>query len=204
MGKATDSSEKSRQILNAATKVLSAHGYAGATVSRVVEEANVARGLIHYYFKNKEDMLAKVLRANMENSLEMIAPIFEDCRSAEALSKRMVKQLKQMLKNRPDYFNLFVEGIAVSRHSEIVRGALDSLYRDFKMSLLSGIEKLSGKGIICPKISSTGLAFLLSAILDGMGVQFVSLKGASIEKDAWDSLEQAIQLLTKGGNSDDV
>jgi hypothetical protein len=37
----------------------------------------------------------------------------------------MAKQLKQMLKNDPDYFNLFIEGVAVSRHIEIVRRALE-------------------------------------------------------------------------------
>ena len=198
MGRSADPSEKSLQILSAATRILSRHGYAGATVSRVVEEAQVARGLIHYYFNNKEDMLAKVLRANMKNSLELLAPLFKDCRSAEDLANKMIKQLKQMLKSNPDYFNLFIEGVAVSRHSEIVRNALDSLYNDFKTSLQKGLDNLIDNGTIRPAITGAGLAVVFTAMLDGMGVQFVSLKGASIGKQNWASLEQAILLLIQG------
>jgi len=49
------------------------------------------------------------------------------------------------------------------------------------INIQTGLEKLSGKSIICPLISNSGLTVLLTAMLDGMGMQFVSLKGASIE-----------------------
>ena len=197
MIKASPSSDKSLLILHAAGKVLSECGFAGATISRVVAEAKVARGLIHYYFKNKEDMLAKVLRANLKNSVEMLRPIFDKADSAEAFARMLVREMKMMLKNNPNYFNLFVEGVAVSRHSDAVRSALDSLYAQFRESLQAGLEAMYSKGYIDPKISISGLAMLLTAMLDGLGTQFVSLKGSSIDKDNWQSLEKAILLLTR-------
>ena len=51
------SDEKAKLILQAAGKVLMRQGYARTTIKEVAAEAGVSRGLLHYYFKNKEEML---------------------------------------------------------------------------------------------------------------------------------------------------
>jgi TetR/AcrR family fatty acid metabolism transcriptional regulator len=52
---------KSAVILDAATKVIAEKGYQYATTEEIAREAGVAKGLIHFYFENKLDLLLSVL-----------------------------------------------------------------------------------------------------------------------------------------------
>ena len=52
---------KSAVILDAATKVIAEKGYQYATTTAIAKEAGVAKGLIHFYFENKLDLLLSVI-----------------------------------------------------------------------------------------------------------------------------------------------
>jgi len=62
MGRPSVRAERRAQILEAFARVLAAHGYAGATIAAVAEEAGVARGLVHHHFTDKADLLASLLQ----------------------------------------------------------------------------------------------------------------------------------------------
>ena len=52
---------KSAVILDAATKVIAEKGYQYATTAAIAREAGVAKGLIHFYFENKLDVLLSII-----------------------------------------------------------------------------------------------------------------------------------------------
>jgi TetR/AcrR family transcriptional regulator, fatty acid metabolism regulator protein len=52
--------DKSRRILDAATRVFARKGYFAARVSDVAKKAGVADGTIYLYFRNKEDILVRL------------------------------------------------------------------------------------------------------------------------------------------------
>lgn len=58
----TDSTERRREILDAALKVFSAKGFHKATNKDVAEEAGISPGLIYWYFKDKQDLLFSLIR----------------------------------------------------------------------------------------------------------------------------------------------
>ena len=53
--------EKAKKILNAAIKIFAEDGYQQAKISRIAQEAGVAHGSVYTYFKNKEDLLFKMI-----------------------------------------------------------------------------------------------------------------------------------------------
>lgn len=53
--------EKAKRILNAAIKVFAEDGYRDAKINRIAQEAGVAHGSVYTYFKNKEDLLFKMI-----------------------------------------------------------------------------------------------------------------------------------------------
>src|SRR5438874_2209379 len=58
----TDRSIKTRdKILQAAFSVLSRQGYENSSIKEIAEEAGVAQGLVHYYFKSKQQLVLAVL-----------------------------------------------------------------------------------------------------------------------------------------------
>ena len=77
MGRPSNRAERRAQIVQAFATVLAAHGYAGATIAAVANEAGVAPGLLHHHFKNKEEMLDALLE-------ELVSRFRERRRSYEA------------------------------------------------------------------------------------------------------------------------
>ena len=54
-------------ILNAACRVVAKHGFQGATVGRVAEEAGIAKGTVYLYFRKKEELLTAAVEQGIEN-----------------------------------------------------------------------------------------------------------------------------------------
>lgn len=70
----TSKSERTRQrITDAANQLFYRKGYNRTSFSDVVEEADVPRGNIYYYFKTKDDILKAVVAQRLETISTMLA-----------------------------------------------------------------------------------------------------------------------------------
>src|ERR687889_2064154 len=58
--------EKAQRIIEAMRTSIAARGAAGSTFDQVAREAGVSRGLLHYYFGSKEQLLVEVVRHDCE------------------------------------------------------------------------------------------------------------------------------------------
>lgn len=57
MGRPSTRPQRRAQLLSAFARVLADHGYAGATIAAVANEAGVAPGLVHHHFKHKAELM---------------------------------------------------------------------------------------------------------------------------------------------------
>ncbi len=48
--------EKRERIMEAAAKEFAAYGYEGASLNRILEQAEVSKGAAYYYFDDKADL----------------------------------------------------------------------------------------------------------------------------------------------------
>jgi AcrR family transcriptional regulator len=197
MNPASRSEEKEQRILEAVSRILARKGYAGTTIALVAAEAGVSRGLLHYYFESKEEMLAKVLKANMESNVPLLQSIFEQSDSPEAFSEQLISTLRDLMEHNPEYFNLFFEGLAVARQSTLVTEELTSIYGGFRGAFQKGLETLVEKGLINPVLPLSGLAALITGILDGMALQFVTVPQVIDDDEVWETMQAGVLLLLR-------
>jgi TetR/AcrR family transcriptional repressor of bet genes len=61
MPRPSNTEERRAQITRGLTIVMAKHGYDGATIADVARAAKLTPGLVHYHFKNKEEILLAVL-----------------------------------------------------------------------------------------------------------------------------------------------
>ncbi len=54
--------EKKLQILEAAAREIAERGYEQSSLNRILEDAGLSKGAAYYYFEDKEDLIATVLR----------------------------------------------------------------------------------------------------------------------------------------------
>ncbi len=186
---------KTRQILQAARTILARRGYAGTTVSLVAAEAGVSRGLLHYYFKNKEEMLARVIDENMAASVIKVADVLARSHSATEIADRLVAALRQVFEFDPDFFSLFFEAEAAARQSPALASQLETLYGNFRRAVQGGLQAAVDRGDIAPPIPAAGLSAILTSIIDGLGLQLITETDLVSDHQIWDAAHKAICLL---------
>lgn len=165
--------DKYRRIIQAARDVLARNGYAEATISQVAAEAGVSRGLLHYYFTNKEDMMARAVRAGAEVSLNVVESVFQANRTPSDLARGFREGLKAIAQGDPNFIHLMLESWAVSRRSQVVAGELRANYRLFRQAVGGELQRALEEKRISTPIPVQTLAALLIGLFDGLGLQLV-------------------------------
>lgn len=191
---------KAQRILYAVRSVLAKNGYAGTTIKLVAAEAGVSRGLLHYYFKNKEEMLIRVIRENMTVSVRMVTDIFQRADTAEDIAEGLTAALRGVLTTDPDFFNLFFEAWSVARVNPGVDARLREHYDDFRGAIQQGLITAAARGIIRLALPVTGLAAVITGIMDGYGMQMVTEPGLIDDVDIWDAAAHTILTLLGGAS----
>src|SRR5713226_3549810 len=105
-------SDNREKILQAAFAVLSRQGYENASIKDIAEEAGVAQGLVHYYFKSKQQLV--------------IAVLFDVCKKMDVYTAEgaagaiaAFENFKVLLRTRADAHTLYIQVIGAGLHDNI-------------------------------------------------------------------------------------
>ncbi len=112
------SKETRKRIIEAAARVLARDGFAATSIKDIAAEAGVASGLVHYYFRTKEDLLAAAVA---EGCPPVEWPASDDPTEAARLALQEMKHPD----DRTQLFQaLFVEMLGHATRNEEVRQTL--------------------------------------------------------------------------------
>ncbi len=73
---------KREAILTAALEAFASHGFEGASYNQIIEKAGISKGAMYYYFDDKEDLYATVVRHELDEVLAELQD-FPQVRTAE-------------------------------------------------------------------------------------------------------------------------
>ncbi len=124
--------ENRQRILEAAFTVLSRQGYENTSIKGIAEEAGVAQGLVHYYFKSKQQLVLAVLLAVCS---KMELPDAE----GEAGALAAFENFKALLKSSRDTHALYIQLIGVALHDQELGAGI----RDFVRGDRGHIEEIA-------------------------------------------------------------
>lgn len=185
--------QKTRQILDAATAVLTQQGYAATTITQIAKEAGVSRGLLHYYFASKEDILVHIVRDSATKTATLVSAVFAQAESADSLVRALLMSLRHLDTLAPELFNLFFECWAVARQSPAVADELRVVFDQFRAAFQDGLATAQTRGIIAPTLPLNGLAALLTGLFDGLALQLLTDPTLADDPALWETAETTIR-----------
>ena len=110
--------DKAARIVDAMRASVARRGVAASTFDHVAREAQVSRGLLHYYFGTKERLLAEVVRRDCELRMQVIDDQLAGAGSADDVIDGLVASLKQMVVDDPAPVTLVFELFTLSRRNQ--------------------------------------------------------------------------------------
>ena len=96
------SCEKAQRIIDAMRHSVAKRGTTGSTFDHVSREAGVSRGLLHYYFGTKEQLLVEVVRRDADLRMGVLDERLAEARSADDFIGVLVSSLEEIFRDDPE------------------------------------------------------------------------------------------------------
>ena len=166
--------EKAQRIIEAMRTSVGTRGAAGSTFDVVAREAGVSRGLLHYYFGSKEQLLVEVVRHDCEVRIAGMGERIARATTADEIIAALVLGLEEFIEGEPGSPAVIYELLSASRHSEDIRAELAELYRRWRADLADLLRTKEREGVVRLDADPDSVASMLFALGDGFGIQVLS------------------------------
>ena len=185
--------DKAGRIMEAALAVLARKGYESTTINDVAGTAKVSRGLLHYYFEDKEDMVSKALTYGFGSMWDSSVGSISSARSAEELVDRMIEVLKKNVQENPDFSALLFEMWVSSRRSGKIKKVFSEGLNEAIDRLKVLLELAASTGMIrIDKADAEGIVRILLAMYHGLAIQLLTNPEKAREKKMWVSIRRML------------
>jgi AcrR family transcriptional regulator len=168
------SGEKAKRIIDAMRRSVARRGTAGSTFDRVSREAGVSRGLLHYYFGTKEQLLVEAVRRDCELRLERLELQLSTAKTADDFIGLMAKNLQDTLREEPDFVTLVFELFTLSRRNADIAIEYADLMRRTREQVASMLTVAQEEGILRLHADSEAVAEILFSLGDGFALRMLT------------------------------
>ncbi|WNG41708.1 TetR family transcriptional regulator [Archangium violaceum] len=181
--------ERVESILEAATDTLVEEGYAGLTLRRVAQRADLSLGNLQYYFPTKQDVVRALLSRYLEAATRRVRERVEGGGSEPG--ERIRRALEALLEDQesPRHCQLFAELWAMAARDSMVADALAVFYAGFRAGVVELLRELAPA---VPPERRERHAALLVAFFEGLSL---FRGGGSLRRASVAGLEQELQSL---------
>ncbi len=168
------SGEKAKRIIDAMRSSVAQRGTAGSTFDRVSREAGVSRGLLHYYFGTKEQLLVEAVRRDCELRLERLEAQLSTATTADDFIDLMAQTLQETVAEDPDFVTLIFELFTLSRRHPDIAAEYAGLMRRTREQVGSMLAVAQGEGIVRLHAEPEAVAEILFSLGDGFALRMLS------------------------------
>src|SRR4051794_33433251 len=166
--------ERAQRIVEAMRRSVARRGVAGATFDHVAREAGVSRGLLHYYFGTKEQLLVEVLRRDCELRLAVLDEQLGGARTAEDFVGTLVSQLEHVVRHDPETWMVVYELFSLSRRHEEIAAELAELLRRTREHVAALLAAKQEEGVLHLHAEPEAIADILFSLGDGIALRMLA------------------------------
>jgi AcrR family transcriptional regulator len=168
------SGEKAQRIVEAMRSSVARHGVAGSTFDHVSREAGVSRGLLHYYFGTKEQLLVEAVRRDCELRMEKLEHQLAGAGTADGFIGLMAQHLQRTVREDPDFVTLLFELFTLARHNPEVAVEYAGLIRRTREQVAEMLAAAQRDGVLRLHAEPEVVAEILFSLGDGFALRMLT------------------------------
>jgi AcrR family transcriptional regulator len=171
------SGEKAQRIVEAMRSSVARRGTAGSTFDHVSREAGVSRGLLHYYFGTKEQLLVEAVRRDCELRMQLLERRLASAQSAEDYIDLMAQNLQETVHEEPEFVTLVFELFTLSRRNEDIAAEYAGLMQRMREQVAAMLAVAQREGILRLHAEPEAVAEILFSLADGLALRMLAEPG---------------------------
>src|SRR5438270_10064416 len=113
-GLAAQTTDRRRELLDAAVRVFAEKGFHASRVGDIAEEAGIAHGLLYHYFSSKEEVLETIFRDTWSELLGAVSAVERSGEPAREQLRQVAAILFRAWRRDPDLVRVLVREVARS------------------------------------------------------------------------------------------
>ena len=160
------------QLTRAAYNVVAQKGYYEFTIRDIAREAGLSTGLVHYYFKNKKDLLLNLLKEINRNMLVILNRNISKADDPREKLNIFMTQAFDLVKNEKDYFYIVIDFWTQVNKSERMKLANSKLFKSYRAEITKILQEGITKGFFT-KMDVDYTAAVIISIIQGLIIQYV-------------------------------
>jgi AcrR family transcriptional regulator len=168
------SGEKAQRIIDAMRHSVAKRGTTGSTFDHVSREAGVSRGLLHYYFGTKEQLLVEAVRRDGELRIERLQQQLSTAKTADDFIDLMAQNLQETIREDPDFLTLVFELFTLSRRNEDIAAEYSALMRRTRQQVAGMLDAAQSEGVLHLHAEPEAIAEILFSLGDGFALRMLS------------------------------
>jgi AcrR family transcriptional regulator len=168
------SGEKAQRIIDAMRRSVAQRGTAASTFDHVSREAGVSRGLLHYYFGTKEQLLAEAVRRDCDLRLELLERQLSTAKTADDFIALMAQNLQETVREDPDFVTLVFELFTLSRRNADIALEYAGLLRNTREHVAGMLAAAQRDGVLRLHAEPEAVADVLFSLADGMALRMLT------------------------------
>ena len=165
--------ERRQQIVNAAYAVALRTGIDGVTLRRVATKAGLSHGLVVFYFKQKDQLIAALLdRVLATSSMLDVSERFTDIAEAPERMRALLRQELGRLARDTHATRLFFEYWALGVRKPAIRQKIGAALERYRAAFsATAAEMLPVETSASSELTADGLAAVAVSLINGFAVQ---------------------------------
>jgi AcrR family transcriptional regulator len=185
------------QLTKAAYKVVAQKGYNDFTIKDIAEEAGLSTGLVHYYFKNKEELLFTLLKEMNSNLRYNLKKALTELTEPKDKMMAFCDEAFELVDKEKAYFHVLIDFWARINHDARIRQANVKLFQSYRDEISSIIEEGIAKGVFAA-IDVKSTSVIIISLIQGTIIQYVIDNGAFDYRDLKEKIkEQILSIVIK-------
>jgi len=166
--------DKAARIVEAMRASVAARGIAGSTFDHVAREAGVSRGLLHYYFGTKEQLLVEAVRRDCELRMEILERQLAGAQTADDFIALMAQNLQETVRADPDFVTLVFELFTLSRRNAEIAAEYAGLMRRTRDQVAGMLASAQREGVLRLHAEPEAVAEILFSLGDGFALRMLA------------------------------
>lgn len=172
MSKGDVAAERKSQIVKATVACITKYGYHNFSMQDVAKAAGVSKGIIHYYFLNKDDLMMSVLSEVASNIEKILQDDMSPSYSPERRLAVFMEIVFDVVIRTREYYQVNMDFWTQINQKEEVRKVIASHYDKFRSTVKNVIEEGIASGDF-KQVDSGDYAAYIIAVIDGLSLQYL-------------------------------
>jgi AcrR family transcriptional regulator len=172
MSKADVAAERKDQIVRATVECITKYGYHNFSMQDVARTAGVSKGIIHYYFLNKDELMMSVLDKVAGDIERILATEMQSITDPARKFEVFIDVCFDIVRNTREYYQVNMDFWTQINQKEDVRKVIARHYTKFRDSASLVIKEGIDKGVF-RQVDPKNYSSYVIAVIDGLSLQWL-------------------------------